>query len=135
MPYVSSSGSLKSAPPTLASDWHNLPPEAFACRDVRHAWPRNLPLEYFHVERNRRGRAVSVERRLPCTGNCGAFKVTPYVLDRNRELQPDPERRATVVYTRPYVLKREYPGQELPTSADFAAARMEQVPGLADLLR
>lgn len=129
-----SSGSLRSAPPTLASDWHLLPPEAFACRDVRHAWPRDLPLEYFHVERNRRGRAVSVERRLPCTGRCGAYKVTPYVLVRGK-LEADPERRSTVVYTRPYVLKREYPGQELPTGADFAAYRMDQVPGLAELLR
>ncbi len=125
---------LKSAAPTDASDWRNLPPEAFACRDVRHAWPRGLAIEFFHVDRNTRGRVVSMERRLPCTGRCGAVKVTPYVLVRGKPT-PDPARRPSVVYTRPYVLRREYPGQELPTSADFAAARMDQVPGLAELLR
>lgn len=125
------------AAPTPASEWENLPPEAFACRDVSHAWPRKLALEYFHVERAEarkgKGRVVAVERRLPCRGGCGAVKVTPYVLVRGWPV-PDVTRRSTVRYTRPYLLKREYPGQELPTRADFAAARLAEVEGLAELL-
>lgn len=132
-------GAASNAAPLPASEWELLPDEAKACRDVGHAWPAKLRLEFFHVERAKgrsgqgRGRVKSLERRLPCEHGCGAVKVTPYVMVRGRPA-PDVTRRATVRYTKPYLLKREYADQELPTRLHFAAARLDAVPGLSELL-
>lgn len=123
--------------PVPASDWESLPAAAQACRELGHSWPKQLALEFFHVKRRNgraRGKVTDLERRLPCDGKCGAIKVTPYVFNGRGWPEPDPTRRSTVKYTRPYRLKREFPDQELPTRADWAASRITQVPGLASLL-
>lgn len=127
-------GTAATAAPIPASQWDQLPDEAKACRDVGHAWPAKLRLEFFHVERTKRGRRVkSLERRLPCEHGCGAIKITPYLTQRGRPV-PDLTRRSWVRYTKPYLLTREFDGQELPGRADFAASRAEEVPGLLELL-
>ena len=127
------------AGPLPASEWEHLPPNAKACRELGHAWPTGLAVEYFHVERKpsrvagRRGRAVGLERRLPCERKCGSVKVTPYVMVRGWPT-PDITRRSTVRYKGRYRLKREFDGQQLPTKTDWAASRLFDVPGLAELL-
>jgi len=128
-------GAGSSAAPLPASEWEQLPDEAKACRDVGHAWPAKLRLEFFHIDRPEgRGRRVkSLERRLPCEHGCGAVKVTFYVMVRGRPV-PDTNRRPTVRYTKPYLLRREFEGQDMPTRADFAAERVDSVAGLRDML-
>lgn len=133
-----SGGDELPATPLPASDWEDLPEAAKACRELGHSWAKKLTLEYFHVERKdgrARGKVVGLERRLPCENRCGCVKVTPYVMLANGWPEPDPTRRATIRYTGPYRLKREFAGQELPTRTDWAASRMTRVPGLAELLR
>lgn len=120
-----------------ASEWQKAPASAKACRDLGHSWPKRLALEFFHVERSRpggKGKVIALERRLPCETGCGCIKITPYVLNGRGWPTPDPTRRPTVRYTKTYLLKREYPDQELPSKADWAADRVAEVPGLAKLL-
>ena len=124
--------------PVTASNWESVPAAVKACRELGHAWPANLALEFFHVERQASGRgkgkAIGLERRLPCTRECGCIKVTPYLLERGWPVR-DVTRKPTIKYpSSGYLLKREFEGQDLPSRGDWGDSRLREVPGLTDYI-
>lgn len=82
-----------------------LPTEALACRDLRHAWPRGNRGEMKLTPTKWRGkRVLEAERRMECTGGCGVVRIDTFEFTSNGRMFR--VGKPTYKHTKPYLLKR-----------------------------